>query len=304
MARPPLEDLSVSSCLLLKPRATSVDCGLPDAVARLTRLRRLAAHHVGDGDDGATLAFSTLRPLSALSALTKLSIGSDRSGQELRSIHSAWLETQRAADDGRAAEAAEARVRLARRLTDLRCAAGHGLAALGTWLPRLQRLSVAACMLVAPSGDDAFAGLSQLGELEVGGVGGYRWFFRGWVGGGTWVPEPSLQRTRHLGGRRGRASASFTLQQSRTRSACRACSATDHATVHAGAAQDLRLTLQQPPTGSGCLSRLSRLTRLELDCATWASGGEASRSSRDAPLQLLPAAVRGGDWAPPRCRPD
>ncbi|GBF88575.1 hypothetical protein Rsub_01290 [Raphidocelis subcapitata] len=233
LARPPLEDLSISSCLLLAPEpcASKGDPGLPASIAHLTRLRRLAAHRLGDGDDGATLALTTLRPLSALSALTELSIGSDRSGQELRSIRSEWLETQHpAAHGGDAAEAGEAQIRLTRRLVDARRAAGQGVAALGGWLPRLRRLSVAACMLVAPSGDDSFAGLSLLGDLE-----------------------------------------------------------------------DLRLTLRRPPTSSSCLERLSRLTRLDLDCRAAARGGELPRGAQPT-AQLLPGAGRGG-WDPPALPP-
>jgi hypothetical protein len=130
----PLADLDVSGCMLLHPECLA-------GLSHLTGLRRLAAHGMGDGDDGAWLAPDTLRPLSALTRLTCLSLGTAARG----------LAPAAAArgDVGSGARYAE------------------GAALLASRLPQLRALALLASLGTAPGGDALLRALRPLRHLEV-----------------------------------------------------------------------------------------------------------------------------------------
>jgi hypothetical protein len=193
----PLEDLDISSCLLLRPGGArhGSDASCYASVAQLTRLQRLRADGLGSGDDGAALAVPSLRPLCALSRLTELSLGTTAWGRAAYADVAAWVarlghelraaqEAGRGSDDSsegvngsggpatwqqrQGAAPGHLRLRLLpHRLAVAREACEEGVAAVATLLPGLRRLSLAGPWLFAPTGDAALAALSVLTELEV-----------------------------------------------------------------------------------------------------------------------------------------
>jgi len=174
----PLEDLDVSSCLLIDPYPRGrADPGCPASVAHLTRLRRLAAHSQGDGDDGGCLTAPALRALSRLRLLTELSVGTGvfkqgaagARGLEVWDAYGEPLHVEGMVVDAqqvdRALQDADAAWRR-------RCAqaarTGKDLAALCGWLPaaQLRRLCIRLPRQLAPEGDAALEAVSVLTNLE------------------------------------------------------------------------------------------------------------------------------------------